>query len=977
MNGNPRYSEYIKRDEERQIERELDTVREDKHSRAVLLYGPGGVGKTSLVRHLSETSSDGRTIWLEPIDVDDPDCWLLSNLERRVARQLDPANRYFGPYQLQLSLLPSYTHVSISHETIVSYLGRIKEIFARCYKDYVDAEQKTVVIVFDTVETIRGTNLLLTLTQWMKGLPSATVFILSGRPGWPDPIKTELESPYHGIPVSTVDVRGFSLEAAHRYLDRSQISGDLEGQEKDKLVLLTQGQPLWLAFLIDYLRDAGIPEEAERESLEHLEQNLPYGGEMSSEGERLHEEFLRRLVAPYRESDFWHEAFKRLAVVRQPVAKSVWQRLMNDCTLPDDSADADAAWQQLLDTPWIRPRGNRQYVTLHDAVAEAFAQRLFPLHDRDRQWRQRIWQRALEIYGELLAEAQADFEPELAAVHENLRQLDAVRPEDDPGPSRIDTETIERSMRLDARKREIDQLKAARLYYLFLRDFESGCQELLRDFEQAEQQHDAYFQDLLVIYLQRFLPGGADSAAFNDVVKAKLEEFRYWLFRDRPDYYIALGIMVARYLIETAQSESALGLLDRLPEVANSQQRHRMHILRGDACLRIPGKVKEGLPHFEQALAEAEAVTSADRHKLIAEAYKERGFYHRNTGQWEDADLSYKHARDAISAALSGEVSADDRNEMASIHTNWAYVKGLNGAHRDGLELVESAITVRRRMNRITDEGMSWSVCGEVYRYARRFQKAWDAYSQAERLLQRGRYWNRLGLIYQEQAICLYQAVQDDIRLTSDPMRDAKKLITRALDICLAQSIRGYPSALNRAGRIFGHDDPEAGLHYLRDGIGEAQRLSDGWFWFANLVEYAELNYRVWDQRREDRYRLEIAHVEDDIHRVAEDYSFPDLIGRWSLLQGHLATHDYLLTRDDRALDSALESYKSGFANIAKRHVGSSGAASVAGEFRTFRQIFFQLPEPVQADWRAKLRSAWSALDDGSTLLLARLEELY
>ena len=122
------------------------------------------------------------TTWLDPIDVDDPEYWLLSNLERKVADRLDPDNKYFHSYRLQLSKLPNYTSPAISHETVVSYLGRIKEVFVECYNHYVEAEKKTVVIVFDTVETIRGTNQLLTLTQWMKALPKATLFILSGRP---------------------------------------------------------------------------------------------------------------------------------------------------------------------------------------------------------------------------------------------------------------------------------------------------------------------------------------------------------------------------------------------------------------------------------------------------------------------------------------------------------------------------------------------------------------------------------------------------------------------------------------------------------------------------------------------------------------------------------------------------------------------------------------------------------------------------
>ena len=80
----------------------------DGDSRAVLLRGAGGIGKTSIVRHLALVSPDPATDWVRPIDADDPEVWLLSNLERRIVRQIDPGGRYFGPYLEHLSRLDSY-----------------------------------------------------------------------------------------------------------------------------------------------------------------------------------------------------------------------------------------------------------------------------------------------------------------------------------------------------------------------------------------------------------------------------------------------------------------------------------------------------------------------------------------------------------------------------------------------------------------------------------------------------------------------------------------------------------------------------------------------------------------------------------------------------------------------------------------------------------------------------------------------------
>ena len=97
--------------------------------------------------------------------------------------------------------------------------------------------------------------------------------------------------------------------------------------------------------------------------------------------------FKRRLVTPYRETDFWHEAVKRLAVVRQSVNQHVWQRLMADRPLPAGVGTAGRGMGKLLQTPGSGQRANGRYVTLHDAVAEELAQRIIPVHDQDQSWR--------------------------------------------------------------------------------------------------------------------------------------------------------------------------------------------------------------------------------------------------------------------------------------------------------------------------------------------------------------------------------------------------------------------------------------------------------------------------------------------------------------------------------------------------------------------------------------------------------------
>ena len=990
MTENALFPQYIPRPQESLILDEVVRVTGDGQSRVVLLYGPGGVGKTRMVRELAESGSNSDdVVWVKPVDVDDPEYWLLSRLERHVMEELDPTKEFFQQYREYLGRLPVYPDLQISYETLISRLGQINRVFAECYKEFAERTGKAVVIVLDTVETIRGTYLLLTLTQWIKMLP-ATLFILVGRPmdgqdEQKDPIRRELSDPHQGLLLTSISLGDFPEQAARDYLAASAMAEGVTKEEREKLVRLSRGHPLWLAFTIAYLWERGVPEEAGMTTLAKIKRNIPYTGRMTPAGTSLHEDFKRRLMTPYREAGFWPEAVRRLAVVRQSLSESAWQRLMSDVTLPDGVSDHQA-WERLLTRPWIRVRANGHQVTLHDAVAEELAQRIIPVHDQSKAWRRNLWRRSVMIYRELIDAAEADFTARAASIDDGLREFRGRQPaSEDPTVTEEDRAFLEEVSGLDAQKNDLDQLRAAWLNYQLLSDHEAGCRTFLALFDDARRRNDVIFLDLLAYEMQRFLPSGESLQTLDDVIGGAIGEFRSWLEKpERSGLYLDIALAMAEHLIRNEQPEIAIELLANMPEPeADHARRFYLGIQRGNAHMRIPDHMEHALSNFRLALVAAQALTSDDRYKKIAKAHKELGFYYRNAGMWPEADGAYRQARDALMASVSSR-EPDDREEIASIQTNWAYVKGLIGNYRYGQNLVESAITIRQRIGNRLGEGNSWSVYGELYRFERRFHKAWEAYAKAQEIFDLSKNWPWLGLIYQEQAICLFQAAEEGINLLpeEDPIKEARRLIRRALDICHDQAIRNYPSALNRAGRIFGRDDIEAGFKYLTEGIDSARQLSDGWFYFANLIEHVELSYRAWLETREDTYLRQIDSRVAEVEDAMEQYKFADLRGRWLLVQGHLAVHRWLEAGDDSELDAALADYREGFALIAGDYVGSSGASAIPGEFRKFRQLFDHLPPEVKAHWRAEFRLAWEPSgrggeERGSTLLLARLEELY
>lgn len=949
---------YIPRgQEEAQIKGLAEQVHRGRQSRAALLYGEGGVGKTFLVRHLAQTAPTGSLIWLEPVDVDDSEYWLMPNLQRRVAESLaqkSPSGaKYFEEYLKYASQIPRYERSRLGYETVLAHLRRGEEVFYRGYVEFINSTGQTPVITLDTVETIRGTDMLLSLTQWMKQLPG-TLFVLAGRPvavpGHADPLAEELGGPYQPLPYDPIELSGFTWAETLNYLGSNGVAAALSEEEKEKLALLSRGRPLWLALAVDYLAWEGMPQEARENSLGNLRQWLAYEQPMSPEGKRLHEAFVRRLVVPFRETDFWHEAIKRLAVVRQRVSPNIWQELMADRPLPEGVSTWDEAWQRLLQFPWVRPRANRRYITLHDALAEELARRIIPLHDKEGAWRRQQWHTATVIYRDLSASLGQELAGQQTALNGALRpRLSKKR----------QRELVQQVAGLDARKRELEQLKSAWFYYQMLSDFEAGCRLFIDLFDAASREHQFRLRELLWLEMQCFLPGETAENPLEDVIRPVVDRFRNWL-AEHPNLEYEIGWRGARHLIDIGRPQDAAVRLNRLLEASagDLEKEYRLYILRGNARMHIPGQVKDAEQDLRTALARATHPDAPDTLKnRRGEAHKELGFYFRQTGRWDEASKAYLEALRVTPLT--------DVVERASIQSNWAYVQALQGGYHEALNLVETALNVRRRRNLRRGMGMALSVKGEIYRYWHDFSRAWEAYREAELIFEELADWPWLGLIRQEQAICLFQARQAQMALSGfknldDMYRQARLLAVQALDICRDLSIRAYPSALNRAGRIFGHADPDEGLKYLSDGIKSAREVADGWFLFANMVEYVELLYRAWTKTEAAAYLKKITSLAREVEQVRADYDFSDLSGRWELIQGHLKIHNALASGNQALLKEAEEHYKKGFPLIARGFVGSHGMPALAGEWQRFRGLFAQLPQQTRREWCEAFQQAWS-----------------
>ncbi|MBM7773244.1 tetratricopeptide (TPR) repeat protein [Actinokineospora baliensis] len=926
-------SDYVPRAAEQRLLAEIDQVRESGDSKVVLLYGPGGVGKTRMLRSLADRArADSGTTWLEPLDVDDSEYWALENVQRRVAEALDPDRVHFDDF---LTYLTSAQALPRAGETASGVQTRIRARFRRCYGRFLRRTGATVVIPLDTVEVIRDSYLLTTLVAWMAELP-ATVFVLSGRPpDGDDAIADQVRT----LTTTVLELGGFSEVEGHRFLDGNEIGRRLPPELVTALVALTDGHPLWLELAVDYLRGNSLPPEMPKP---------PYDG-------LQREAFRRMLIAPFRGTGFWAEAIKRLAVVRHSVDQGIWRSLMANRELPADAPEWPLAWAALRARPWIRLRANGQEVTLHDALAEELIRRLIPLHDHDASWRTALWRTAAAAF----AAKENEYEDVVPTIDATLVYDD----QDERGS--VKTQQL---AKLDVRKRQLDRMRAARLHYVLLSDFELGAEQVAAEFRTAATRDDLRFMQLVHHEIRRFLPAGDQRPAF-DAIGVVVEKFREWL-TGKPQRWLDIVLNVARYLVQTSQAKPAVALLGGLPPVREPERAYEVAREQGNAFMRLPGGMIDADRYFREALEHAQSCDAPRRERLTAQARKELGFFARNVGRWGDADEHYGHASAAI--ARVGATS-DVRGEHASISTNWAYLKALRGNYTEATHLVDEALRLRRDLGNPLGIAISHSTAGEVCRYDQRFDDAWNHYLQAELLLAGMGNQPWLGQIYQEQAICLLQASREGTDLEEQPLDRAKELIDRALDICREHAIRWYPSALNRAGRIHYADDADRGLLYLREAIEKAELVADGWFQSASLIEFLELNYATWEATGNQSYRDTIADWKPKVFSTMEQFEFADLRPRWELINAHLAVHDAVRAGSADGLDPVARTYGRALLALAHNRVGSHGAAALDSEFTRFGKLYVRLGAPVRGRWYELLRAHWAA---DAPPLVERLDRL-
>lgn len=949
-------------------------VHNHRQSCAVMIFGDGGVGKTSFLRNLPEDLQAFPYIQLGPYDVDDAEYWLLPNLERRIAHHLDPQMTFFQSYfDHQHHFFDHQSRRGASHDIdtweVLAYSRKSDKVFFECFQAYVNNAGITPILIFDTVESIRGLGFQFELIRWIEKVTSALVVFASRRPdnsSYPDAFVDSLkQSTLTSVQIWSLD--RFTDEQSRLYLQSSHVGAALSEQQLNGVVHMAEGYPLRLALSVAYYAaDSYFPE---------IETWV--AGNMGHAD--LRDAFLYRLTVPHRSGDFWFEAIKRLGVVRRRVNFQVWQELMADCTLPDEMSSWTEAWSVLLEMPWVRTRANKAYVTLHDAFAEILAKNLIVFEDHNHEWRKKVWKRATLIYQKRLKQEDIHLQSERKELNESLKQADIDLAE----------RFLDQAMTYSVRETERYLLESTAFYYHILSDREGAISEFLKTL-QNDGKSPHQLVELKFLELQQFLPGSTIHSPLEDVIRPEIIAFRQWYAKHSTIRY-EVESKIAKYLLRRGTPKDALPWLDGLIETTSYSPTQAFQLFsdRANARLRVFGLSSKAFEDFSRLRELAQNPESPPEVKeRLNEAFRNLGYYFRVVGDWEK---SAEHYRLAVKHT---SLDPKQRTERALIQYHYGFILALRGRYPEAQAKADLALDLALRLGNEPLRARVLNAKANIDRMAGAYESAYEAVSEAESLFVKLENDPWLGIVRQSMAICMYEAAEKNVRLlpyksTADILFAARELAYDAVRLCRSYQVLSLPRALYRAGHILSLFDHDEGLAFFYEGNEIAIDVTDRWMRIANGVDFASLAYNAWIETGDFKYRLKVDEMREEINAALSVHgasTFIDFRGRWEVIQANCKTADGLAKplRSEELYEEALKLYVLGFLNIARgsaplqasRSLGSLSSRSLDNLSRPFYELLKTLPQTVLVHWLDTLDREWRNLPDTDAEHVAPLSTL-
>ncbi len=165
----------------REIEQIIGTATclPSSQSRVILVEGPGGIGKSMLLRQAAQVLRDEHPgiSCVGPLDLDDTGYRVVTNTGFAIANAL--GSTHFTQYIEANRKYQGKELDTLDRATILIHLAMSDKYFITDYQQF--AQNRRIVIFADTIEAIRDTHTWSYLVRMIALLPN-TLLVLAGRP---------------------------------------------------------------------------------------------------------------------------------------------------------------------------------------------------------------------------------------------------------------------------------------------------------------------------------------------------------------------------------------------------------------------------------------------------------------------------------------------------------------------------------------------------------------------------------------------------------------------------------------------------------------------------------------------------------------------------------------------------------------------------------------------------------------------------
>ncbi len=919
-----KYPQFVGR--QQQIDRAVQLAESNGgRTRVLLLDGKGGIGKTWLLQQIEKRlREDHRILCTRLIDMDDTSYHLPSYFNRTIAEDL--GTEAFAAYLNVPDFYETEKRRKIDPNTLSEHLTKGVHIFFDAYNRL--AEQKRVTILVDTFEEVQDTDFWKFFEQMVRELKNTT-FIIAGRR------VSELKK---RLKEAKADIELLKLAGLKGVEINEFFTGtaNLSGEQKRKLALLTDGNPLLLCLALDCYRYGYWLDELDKRSLKEIEK---LASSRSDDAKRMRYEFEKSLVVAYADTEPFCYFIRQLAHASRRINKAIFQTLISFRS----EDEAELWWIKLQGLPYIRKRASADYISVHDVLRELIFTYVIPVRDPDYSERKQITDKLIVCYEKILGEERRELQKRLVEFDEEVHRQDKLVEQRRP----ILVDHLPKIVtQIDALESRIWILQAEALHYQLIADLKRGIDSFVRQFDKASAWRQFNLRQRLTAEIKPLLT--------ERLIQAGTED------------YFAIGCRLARQEAEAGQAEEAVALVNELLRLyLEPVQQLQLLELRAGCKLKLEHGISRAIDDYKLASRLAQKLELPPVE--CARLEKQIGWSYRQLGNWDRASHWYKEALTRLTRIQSRD--SDTLQELASVYTNAAYIEALRGKFDLAMDFGERGLQNRIALHLKREQGMSYSTLGEIYRYNRNFSKALLYYQQAEGIFYELNDRGWLGRLWQQEAICLLQ-------MGGNPHKAFEKA-KQAIDYCVRHNALALPSAYNRAGRIIAaFPDPvlyseewfRQSLFYFRMGIEKALEVGDVWFFLATCVEALELVLHEYERTRQSKLLKLINEFDGRITvklgktplqtRKKSKIAFSNLLGRRELVLGTL---DYLEGFPDSTnkLESALQHYLQGFQLIAQAFFGSYGLQRLIEELNTLVERVIKLPHRTAQHWRDAFAKRW------------------